>query len=210
VVQLYATAGLPAVAASFQAATAMSLALTQANDRARAGLARLAGDGSDDDTADERVVTAALLRDAALARQALPGALASLTDDERGRQEAAMLRALVQLAAGDAEGGLATLGPVPHQVHDSDRVLVHGELALAARRWDEALADFTWARDHMRIEIIPGAAFARFRMAQAHEGAGRPAEAHKAYTDFLAFWRTADRDLPIVIEATRAQARLGS
>ena len=51
---------------------------------------------------------------------------------------------------------------------------------------------------------------ARALLAQAYDRAGRAAEARTAYADFLAFWKTADRDLPIVIEASKAFARLSS
>jgi hypothetical protein len=50
----------------------------------------------------------------------------------------------------------------------------------------------------------------RFQIARALERARRAAEAHTAYAAFLDFWKSADEDLPIVVEAKRALARLAS
>lgn len=50
----------------------------------------------------------------------------------------------------------------------------------------------------------------RFKIAQSLEAAGRTADARAVYADFLAFWKTADDDLPIVVEARQALARLGA
>jgi hypothetical protein len=57
---------------------------------------------------------------------------------------------------------------------------------------------------------VPNGAFSRFRLAQAYEGAGRRDDARAAYAAFVEFWKTADEDLPIMVEAKRALARLSS
>ena len=201
-VRLLTAAGVPAIAHSVQAGTAISLAFALARDRATAAIAALPGDGTDDETADERLIVAALNRDAAATRRTLPAALSTLPDDEAGRRIAVVFRAMAQLGTGDAAGALATIGPVTPSLREYDAVLAQAEIALAASQWDDAVAGFTWVRDHVRAELVPVDAFARFRLAQAHEGAGRRDDARKAYADFLEFWKTADADLPIVVEAT--------
>jgi tetratricopeptide (TPR) repeat protein len=209
-VRLLTAAGVPAIAHSVQAGTAISLAFALARDRATAAIAAMPGDGTDDETADERLIVAALNRDAAATRRALPAALSTLPDDEAGRRIAVVFRAMAQLGTGDAAGALATIGPVTPSLREYDAVLARAEIALAARQWDDAIAGFSWVRDHARAELAPTGAFARFRLAQAYEGASRRDEARKAYGDFLEFWKTADADLPIVVEANRAMARLAS
>jgi hypothetical protein len=70
--------------------------------------------------------------------------------------------------------------------------------------------DLEWLRDHGRRQLNVDAGLARLLLARTLERLGRAAEARKAYTDFLTFWAQADRDLPMVVEATAAIARLGS
>ncbi|MGE0361286.1 MAG: protein kinase [Vicinamibacterales bacterium] len=209
-VRLLTAAGVPAIASSVQAGTAISLSLALAVDRAKQAIEALPGDGTTDGTADERLIVAAINRDGPAARRALPAALSVLPDDEAGRRIAVVFRAMTQLATGDAAGARAALGPVTPSLREYDVVLAHAEIALAARQWDDAIGGFTWVRDHPRAELAPNIAFARFRLAQAYEGAGRHDEARKAYADFLEFWKTADADLPIVVEARRAIERLAS
>jgi tetratricopeptide (TPR) repeat protein len=209
-VRLLTAAGVPAIAHSVQAGTAISLAFALARDRATAAIAAMPGDGTDDQTADERLIVAALNRDAAATRRTLPAALSTLPDDEAGRRIAVVFRAMAQLGTGDAAGALATIGPVTPSLREYDAVLARAEIALAASQWDDAVAGFMWVRDHVRAELVPVDAFARFRLAQAYDGAGRRDDARAAYAAFLEFWKTADADLPIVIEAKRALARLSS
>ncbi len=209
-VRLLTAAGVPAIAHAVQAGTAISLALAQATDRAKRAIEAIPGDGTDDETADERLVVAALNRDGAAARKALPAALSVLPDDEAGRRAAVLFRAMTQYASGDAAGALATIGPVTPSLREYDFVLARAEIALAARQWDDAITGFTWVREHPRAELAPNGAFAAFRLGQAYEGAGRRDEARAAYADFLERWKAADADLPSVVEAKRAIARLAS
>ena len=80
----YAAAGVPRASAGAHAGAATAMALFGATDRAEALMARIPGDGSGDQTADERVVTAALAGDQATVRRMLPAALEDArADDER-------------------------------------------------------------------------------------------------------------------------------
>ena len=208
--RVFGAAGLPAVVANYRANMAVSLAMLQLTERARAQLARLPGDGSGDGTAAERVVAASLLRDAAAAKRALTVALRGLPDDANGRAASGTLKALAQYAGGDAGGALATLGTVRYHSREADRVALHGLCALETRRFDDAVRDFEWLRDQGRRDLSPFPGVARYALAQTFEAAGRTSEARTAYADLLTFWRTADRDLPFVTGATKALARLGS
>jgi tetratricopeptide (TPR) repeat protein len=206
----FTSAGLPTVANGFPATIAIAAAIFGDAARARAILARLPGDGSKDDTADARLVAAALSGDPATARRMLPLALEHLPAGADGEHEASVLRALVTFAGGDVAGALATLGPVQLHPREATRVMVHGLLSLAARRWDDAIRDFEWYRDAGFREMTANPGVVRARLAEAYEGAGRAADARKAYAEFLEFWSAADTDLPLVVNATTALARLGS
>ena len=114
------------------------------------------------------------------------------------------------VGSGDVAGALAALGDVQYNRRDDDHVLVHGMLARRTRQWDVAIRDLTWYLDNGRRQLSANRAVVMFELAQAYDGAGRRGEARKAYSDFLEFWKTADADLPIVVEAKRALARLAS
>jgi len=207
---VYATKGMPAVASGYQAETAVALALVGLREEAHRLLPQAPGAASSAGTAGKRVVAAALLGDAVDARRWLPLALVDLPDGADTQRSASTLWSLAQSATGAAAGALETLGRVPRQAWEANRVLIHGLLSLDAGRWDEAAKDFEWYRDNRPGEVSPTAGVVRFKLAAAYEGAGQLEAARKAYADFLDFWHTADPDLPLVIEANKALARLGS
>ena len=208
--RVFGAANLPQVVAQFRANTVAALATMRDTTAARAQFAQLTGDGADDDTADERMVAASLLRDAAAATRLLGPALKALPGDAEGRLGATSFEALAKYASGDAAGALAALGELQYHRRDTDRVYVHGLASLAARRAEDAVRDFEWLRDHGRRDLSPYSGVARYALGEAFEAAGRPADARAAYAAFLEFWKTADDDLPIVVSARKALSRLSS
>ncbi len=206
--RVYNAAGVPTASAGQHAGTATNLAMAGAADRARALMARLPGDGSADQTADERLITAALIGDRAAAARALPIALENARAD--GESTTVLLRTMGRLAAGDLAGAMAALGDVQYNRGDSDYVLVHGMMARRAEQWEVAIRDLTWYGDNLRRQLSANHAVAMVELARAYEGAGRRDDARAAYAAFLEFWKTADPDLPIVVDAKRALARLSS
>ncbi len=207
--RVFGAAELWPIVAQARASVAMSLATAGANDRARAYLDRLEHDHPHEGSVDERMALAALLGDAALARRTLPLALAAAAPGP-AFAAAASMQALADVAAEEFQRALHTLGPVRYRASEADRVLLHGLTLLELRRFEEALGDFEWLLTNGRKVLTSDAALVRFKKAQALDGAGRSAEARAAYAGFLEFWKTADADLPIVLEARRALARLGS
>lgn len=163
-----------------------------------------------DATADDRLFVAALLRDAALARRSLPAALAFRNGASGDAAASDAMRALASMAAGDDASAIATLGPVRSKANQTDFRLLHGMLSYALRKYDDAISDFEWIRDHGRRELSPQFGLARLGLARTFEAAGRTDDARRAYRDFLDFWKSADPDLPVIVEATRALARLGT
>ena len=207
--QAFGAIGLWPVVGRLRAGMALTFALAEDRTRATALLKRLEHDHPVEDTADELVVVAALLRDPALARRWLPVTLKPRSTSLEDRRVATLLTALAD-AASDPVKALGALTDLRQNVNESEVILIRGVLALRLGRHDEALRDFEWFRDHGRIDLSTNAAACRYLLARALDGAGRQAEARAAYADFLEFWKTADRDLPIVIEASKAFARLSS
>jgi tetratricopeptide (TPR) repeat protein len=86
---------------------------------------------------------------------------------------------------------------------------VRGQAYLAAKRYSEAAAEF------QRILRYPGVVFtdpvgamARWQLARAFSLAGDTTNAKAAYQDFLALWKDADRDVPILIQAKAEYSKL--
>ncbi len=208
--RVFGAANLWSVVGELRGAVAISLATAGATARARAYVEPLEHDHPESSSVEERQVLAALLEDAAFARRTLPLALGPAEPDRPEIAAAPLFRAFAHLAEQAPARALEALGPVRYRPADTDHVLTRGLIALELGRYDDAIADLTWLRDNSRKELTPNAAFVRVLLARAHERAGRPAEARAAYAAFLEFWKTADRDLPVVAEATAALARLGT
>jgi len=88
-------------------------------------------------------------------------------------------------------------------------VYVRGEAYLKAHRAREAAAEFQKMLDHRSLLAnFPLSALAHLQLARASFLAGDKAKAQKNYQDFLALWKDADADIPILKEAKVASARL--
>jgi eukaryotic-like serine/threonine-protein kinase len=86
---------------------------------------------------------------------------------------------------------------------------MRGQTYLASRQGNEAAAEF------QKILTRPGLVTNSFTGALAHLGVARSymvqgdtAKARVAYQDFLALWKDADRDIPILKEAKAEYAKL--
>ncbi len=90
-------------------------------------------------------------------------------------------------------------------------IYVRGEAFLAARRGVEAAAEFQKILDHRGILISdPVGALARLQLGRALTMAGDRAKARAAYEDFLALWKDADPDIPILEQAKKEYAKLAA
>jgi hypothetical protein len=83
---------------------------------------------------------------------------------------------------------------------------------LAYRQWHknrEAAAEFQRMLDHPGLLLAdPIGAVARVQLARALRDAGETARAKAAYKDFLALWKDADPDIPLLQQAKAEFARL--
>jgi tetratricopeptide (TPR) repeat protein len=86
-----------------------------------------------------------------------------------------------------------------------------GEALIAARRYDDAAAEFQRLLDHHWVRpvslYIP---LAQLGLARAHRLAGNLDAARKDYAAFLALWKDADSDAPLLRQARAEFSRLSS
>jgi eukaryotic-like serine/threonine-protein kinase len=86
---------------------------------------------------------------------------------------------------------------------------VRGEALLAAHRYAEAAAEFQKILDHRGIVgADPIGALAHLQLGRALVLSGDTIKAKAAYQDFLALWKDADPDVPILRQAKAEYARL--
>jgi hypothetical protein len=90
-------------------------------------------------------------------------------------------------------------------------VFMAGITALRMERWDDAAHNLsTMVGFGPRLGLSPLHAVARIWLARAHAGAGRAADARKAYEEAFQIWKDADPDLPLLLEARQEYERLTS
>jgi len=88
-------------------------------------------------------------------------------------------------------------------------VYVRGEAYLAAHQGSEAAGEFQKFVEHRgTVTNEPIGAFARLGLARAYALQGDAVKARAAYQDFLALWKDADPDIPILKEAKAEYAKL--
>jgi DNA-binding winged helix-turn-helix (wHTH) protein/tetratricopeptide (TPR) repeat protein len=86
---------------------------------------------------------------------------------------------------------------------------VRGEAYLAAHQVSEAAAEFQKIIDHRGIVINePIGALAHLQIGRAYAMQGDNVKARASYQDFLALWKDADRDIPILKQAQAEYAKL--
>jgi eukaryotic-like serine/threonine-protein kinase len=88
-------------------------------------------------------------------------------------------------------------------------VYVRGQAYVAAHQGGEAVVEFQKILDHRSVVVNePMGVLAHLGLARAHAMAGDTAKARAAYQEFLALWKDADPDIPILKQARAEYARL--
>ncbi len=88
-------------------------------------------------------------------------------------------------------------------------VYIRGLIYLAGHRGREAAAEFQRILDHRGIVVTaPIGALAHLQLGRAYALSGDHARAKAAYEEFLALWKEADPDIPILREAQAEYAKL--
>ena len=107
----------------------------------------------------------------------------------------------VSYELGDADAGTLTGNLYP--------VYVRGQAYLGMHQGKAAAAEFQKFLDHPSIVLnSPLGALAHLGLARAYSLQGDTAKARGAYQDFLALWKEADPDVPILKEAKAEYAKL--
>lgn len=88
-------------------------------------------------------------------------------------------------------------------------VYLRGEAYLAAKKGQEASTEFQRILDHRGIIVSdPIGALARLQIARAYVLSGDKVKARTSYADFLALWKDADPDIPVLKEAKAEYANV--
>jgi len=86
---------------------------------------------------------------------------------------------------------------------------VRGEAYLAAGRGQEAAAEIQRVLNHPGIVLAdPIGALAHWKLGKAYVVSGDMTKAKSAYRDFLALWKDADRDIPVLKQTKAEYAKL--
>ena len=128
------------------------------------------------------------------------------------------IRGQIKLIKGDASEALALLEPAssyelgyPAQTIYLNLypVYVRGQAYLAAHKGSEAAAEFQKIVDTPgAVQNEPIGGLAHLQLGRAYQLAGDKAKAHASYQDFLALWKDADPDIPILKEAKAEYEKL--
>jgi len=123
-----------------------------------------------------------------------------------------VLRAEASLRDGNsrtAMEALAAAAPYELGARGSVAIWLRGEVYLVERQGREAAVEFQKILDH-RGDVLnfPLGALAHLGLARAYALSGDTAKARTAYKDFLALWKDADADIPILKQAKAEYAKL--
>jgi DNA-binding winged helix-turn-helix (wHTH) protein/tetratricopeptide (TPR) repeat protein len=124
------------------------------------------------------------------------------------------LRAVIALNQGDPSNALAELKLAAPYVQNDNMFFdyLRGIAYLAAHQGGAAAAEFNKILAHPYLLALsdhrPMGALAHLGLARAYAMQGDTAESKVAYQDFLALWRDADPDIPILIAAKSEFAKL--
>jgi eukaryotic-like serine/threonine-protein kinase len=129
-----------------------------------------------------------------------------------------MIHAAAALQSGSATKAIEALAPAaPYELGATAQVLtftlypvyLRGEAYLAAHQGSAAAAEFQKIIDHPGVVLNePIGALAHLGLARAYALSSDAAKAKSAYQDFLALWKDADPDIPILKQAKAEYAKV--
>ena len=127
-----------------------------------------------------------------------------------------IVRAAAELAHGNASAAIRDLQTaLPYDLAKGEHVTalyapyLRGVAYLRAADGKAAEAEFQKVLDHSGLAAsLPQRALAMLGLARAHALAGDSSASRMAYQDFIALWKNADPDLPVLQQARAEYARL--
>ena len=194
---------------------AISEALVGLSDRAKARIDKAEEDGIlAENTADDRMVVAAITKDAAMARRLMAAALEEheKNDDRATRAEIERaIRALVALAEGKPAEAVALVEPVSFDASHTDVVNIWTIAKVQAGDWPAAVKGLTFINSReARGGLSATSAYVLATLARVQVKMGQTDEARKNYQKFLELMKDADADLPLLVEVKGEIAKLAS
>ena len=129
-----------------------------------------------------------------------------------------MIYATVAMRTGNSAKAIEALVPsLPYELGQCNPtftfslypVYLRGEAYLSAKQAGNAASEFQKIIDHAGVVgNEPIGALARLGLARAYALSGDDAKAKAAYQDFLAIWKNADADAPLLTKAKAEYAKL--
>ena len=124
-----------------------------------------------------------------------------------------MIRAIMDMNRGNGRQATEILRPAGRfelgNIAGIWMTYIRGEIYLGQKSGNEAAAAFQTILDHRGIEpSSPLYPLAHLGLARASVLSGDTAKARKEYQDFLAIWKDADADLPVLQQAKEEYAKL--
>jgi predicted Zn-dependent protease len=119
-------------------------------------------------------------------------------------------RAIIEIQHNNPTRAIALLEVAsPYELAGYGPMYVRGKAYLQAREGAKAAAEYQKILDHRGIEpLSPVYALARLGLGRAYALQGQTTKARTAYQDFLAFWKDADPDIPILKQAKEEYEKL--
>jgi tetratricopeptide (TPR) repeat protein len=119
-------------------------------------------------------------------------------------------RAVIELHHNNPARAIALLeAATPYDLTGFGAMYVRGEAFRLAHEGAKAAAEYQKILDHRGIgPLDPGYALGRLGLGRAYALQGETAKARTAYQDFLALWKDADPDIPILKQAKEEYEKL--
>jgi tetratricopeptide (TPR) repeat protein len=120
------------------------------------------------------------------------------------------VRAIIEIKRHNPARAIALLEVArPYDLIDYGVMYFRGEAHLQARDGAKAAAEYQKILDHRGIDPLdPVYSLARLGLGRALALQGQTPQARTAYQDFLAFWKDADPDLPVLKQAKEEYEKL--
>jgi hypothetical protein len=122
-----------------------------------------------------------------------------------------VLRVMEAMSYRDYAKALGMLEPMTFTSRRTFDAILYAQALLGAGRTEDAIKALEWllSKD-ARLGLGGSKPHALVTLARQHAKLGHTAEARRRYQEFFEFWKTADPDLPILVEAKAEFAKLGS